>query len=340
MALVAVTTVRRWVAPHECSGRLLLVELDPGGGASVLHEAILPESSHRHRDTNPRGGTRGVRAVAVHDERLFAVTYAELHRLDDSFRTEASWGHPMMAQVHDLLSAPDGLWIVATKADALLLMAPGGELRPAWRPAQSETLRREFGLARTSEAPRDYREPVWEPDHGATHMNAVLRGRDELLVSLGRVTSPGARAASGTRIGLPDDPAAVHAIVSVPLEAALGRATNDDASTLMVNPAPRLPNHNLYARGARIAFNDANRGALIVHDVAAGKTVGSIQLPGTFPRGMCELDDGRLLIGNQQPLSLHLVDIGAARLVRSWPLPGPDNESITAIVPLPATCAG
>jgi hypothetical protein len=132
---------------------------------------------------------------------------------------------------------------------------------------------------------------------------------------------------------------AVHAIVAVPLDAALGGSPLEPR-TLLTSPAPRLPNHNIRLSASRIAFNDANRRALVVHDRASPRIGSSIPIPGTFPRGMCELDDGRLLVGNQQPLSLHLVDITGGQVVRSWPLPGPDNESVTALARVPEALAG
>lgn len=361
MTRAVVTSLVREADLDEPSGFVRVIDLESG---RVLTTLAMPESRLRARDPNPRGGLRGAKGVGAHGDRLVLANAERLFVLDRRWRLVAEVTHPWLAGIHDLLCEPGGIWVTCASSDLLLRFDWRGELRDEW------TWRREPALAAAlgfQSPPRfrtdlDYRDPAVAHTgvHGIAHLNGVTRGRDGLLVALGRVLPPalvralrirGDAARLAARAGF--GPAAVGAVrrrrarrltrARVPVE----RFPGSSSAVVSLAGEPRIvlrvadvtvPNHNVHEEEGLLVYNDSNRSRLVGVDRTTGRERHEAPVPGAppFARGLAALGDGRFLVGSQAPAAVHTIDLAAGRILDSHDLGGKEHECVYAIALLPS----
>ena len=190
MRIVATTVIRR-VPPGECSGRLLTLDLLPGGDARVA-ELLLPHNRFRGVDPNRRGGTRGLRCVALDGDSLLVTDATGIFTV--SVASGAVTGHlehPMLGGTHTVATDGDALWVVSTHADTVLRLDRQGRELARWRPTDCHSLV-ELLQPPQPVAPElmgDFRDPrrLVGHVHDVAHLNTLVVGDDHLLISLGNV---------------------------------------------------------------------------------------------------------------------------------------------------------
>jgi len=103
-------------------------------------------------------------------------------------------------------------------------------------------------------------------------------------------------------------------------------------------PAGGVPSHNVLPVGDLLVVNDSAGARVVALDRATGTVVESVELPGElpFPRGLMRLDDGRFVVGTQDPAALTVVDLPAGRVDERIELPDDRGESPYAIAAVPA----
>ena len=113
------------------------------------------------------------------------------------------------------------------------------------------------------------------------------------------------------------------------------------AQVVLTRAGARVPTHNLARLGELLVVCDSSSGALIALDPATGAIRHRAPVPGapSFPRGLIDLGAGRFLVGNQNPLALHVVDLRAGAVQRSIPLPADHGECVYAIAAIPESFA-
>jgi hypothetical protein len=133
--------------------------------------------------------------------------------------------------------------------------------------------------------------------------------------------------------GLPAEPGATWAVVELRPHA--GRRPRP--RVVAREPAGPMPSHNVIATRELLVVNDTARARVVALDRATGVIVHSVQLPGElpFPRGLERLDDGRFVVGTQQPAVLNVVDLAAGRVDERIELPDDRGESPYAIAHVP-----
>src|SRR5262249_31903349 len=72
------------------------------------------------------------------------------------------------------------------------------------------------------------------------------------------------------------------------------------------------------------------RGTLVGIDRESGEIALEVALPGEppFVRGMCVLDEGHVVVGNQRPAALYVVDLGARKVVEVVDLGGAPGGTV------------
>jgi hypothetical protein len=119
--------------------------------------------------------------------------------------------------------------------------------------------------------------------------------------------------------------------------AARGLPRRTRARVVASHPSAGLPAHNVVPFGDLIAVNDSTRGRVLTVDARSGAVVSAVQIEGElpFPRGLLRLDDGRFLVGVQDPARLLTVDLERGGVDEVIDLPDDRNEAPYAIAPVP-----
>ena len=349
-----VTSVVRRAGRAIASGFLRLVDLESG---RVVMKSAVPESAHRARDPNPRGGLRGARGVAVHSRRLVVANTERLLVFDTSWRLVDELSHPLAGGIHDILAVDDGIWIASTSADLLVKLSWEGTLLDVWEWRRDARLVRELGFGRLPpvDRGRDYRDPesMRRGVPNVVHLNAVTPRPGGLLVSFGRVLSPAAyrrrrlagvagyaasvlglgRRAQGPRPLGAGPPSRIGGSSS----AFIALAEDLSAELLWRVDDIDVPNHNALEVAGNLIYNDSNGSRLVATPLAGPSAARDVELPGdpSFLRGLAHLGDLRFLVGNQGPLALYQVDLEEGRVVAEIPLPGQPTESAYGICLVP-----
>jgi hypothetical protein len=363
---VAVTTVVRLAYSDEPSGFLNVLDLE---NRQALARVPVPESVHRERDPNPRGGLRGARGVDVHDGRLVIANAERLFLLDSEWRPAGEISHDLMGSVHDILAGGEGIHVTAPAGDLLLHLGWGGELRSAWSWRDEPDLVRALGFRRLP-PPRldqDLRDPLVAHAgvYDVGHVNGVAPSEAGLLVQLGRILTPAALRrrwvkAAAARIAVRTPPRTIAALRHARAkrlrrqEAPADRAQGSTSAVLLlaggVGPARILahengadvPRHNVAHLGGGLVYNDSPTGSLVRRplDGEAGEPV-AVTVPGSpaFSRGLAVLDADLVLVGSAAPASVHAVDLAERRIAWSLPFPAEPRECVFAIAVLPDSFA-
>jgi hypothetical protein len=377
---VVVTTIARGAPRGVPSGWLRVVDLEPG---AEVARVPLPESRFIAYDPNPRGGLRGGRGLAVFGDRLVLAGNDWISILDPSWRQQVLIEHPLLSSVHDVLADGDGIWATCASNDCVLRLGWDGELRRVWTWRSHARLRGRLGQASAPPLDRghDYRRRDRARNwHDLSHVNAILRDGDDLLIGLGQVRAQGmwlwpamldralrrggrpVEAAVGAwrrsplkRVGrnwgagrkrapLPPGvnemgrgPGSRSAVVRL----SLNRRRRARADLVLLRPGATVPTHNLATLGDLLVVNDTSTGRLVALDPPSFTVRHEVRLPGSpsFPRGLIDLGGGRFLVGDQNPLAVHVVDLPAGTVERTVELPADQGECVYALAAVPPSFA-
>lgn len=334
---VAATTVIRHVGTEESSGRLLILEVQPDR-VEVVAQARLPESPFRSRDRNPRGGTRGLRAVSALSGALVVADCSRIMTLDGNLAVVAEITHPLLGMVHAIAPDDAGVWAASTSADALVRLTWGGDLERVLRVTDLPGLATSLGLAHPDPleaGPFDDPARLVSRVHDVAHPNAMWFEDDRIIIALGQALcrpdghdSAPVRDREGNWTRPAGEWDTRHVILEVRESSAGPRAT-----VLWDQPVAGVPNHDLLVRGDRFWFNDS--GTREVVGVHRRDDVARVPVEGDFVRGLVSLDDQRVLVGTQSPLRVHVVDPTSRRTLFMQDLPGDTRESITCLATIP-----
>ena len=332
---VAVSSLGRGAKVDHASGYLRVVDLER---SAVTFKTPVPESRWRKEDPNPRGGTRGARGIAVHGDRFVVGTHEDITVLDSRWSLVRRFTHPILSSVHDVLADDRGILVSCTRGDSVARFDWEGELVDWWALGADRALAKALNLhmVRPFDPSADYRDPRIDlQGWSTTHLNGLGRGGAGILVSLGRVSDRRKIVRGPFRKQPRPDPAS-YAIVALPPDGQL----RDAAATIVLHRTDlpvEAPNHNPAQDGDLVLYNDSNRNSFVVWDLAAGREVHAVPIPGDppFARGLLRLRPGRWLVGSQKPLALYEVDIEAGEIVATHDLQGDPEETVYAIGELP-----
>ncbi len=198
------------------------------------------------------------------------------------------------------------------------------------------TYRNDHGLVRRLGLPRralprferetDYRDPRNRGgDDDLAHLNSVVREDDRLLVMLGRIQGR-------TEKTWEDAWCAV-----VELADRGNRLSKARASILCRRQAPWAPNHNVARSNGLLVFNDSNAHRLVALDPGTNGERCSVSIPGDppFVRGLARIGTDLWLVGSQEPLAVHAVDLTRGEIAASYVFDAPEGESVYAVCVLP-----
>lgn len=351
-----VTSIVRRAGQHQASGFVRVVD---GATGDVLFVAPAFESDHRTRDSNPRGGARGARGIAVFDDQLVIANTDLLLILDRDWRVQDQVSNPLLGGIHDILAEHDGIWVTSANADLLVKVSRNGRVLEDWEWRSDEQVARHVALPAVPLVDRtlDYRAPdvLHTGVRNIVHLNSVNHGPNGLLVSFGRILPraayyrrrlAGAAGGAAARLGL--NSVTPRAGNSRPRSIPASRIPGCSSMVLSLDPLHRarvvrreegidVPNHNVLWWRGRLVYCDTNRNRVVVSQPGGHGCETSVHLavsPG-FLRGLAQVDERTFLVGNQAPAAAYRVDLEAGKVVRCYDLGGEENESVYGVSLLP-----
>lgn len=350
-----VTTIVRYAKSGQDSG--FLYEIDPDTG-EALRRRPLPESPHRSRDSNPRGGLRGARGIAVLEDRLVLANAERLLVFDRDWKSRGEMTHPWFGGIHDLHADSEGVWVCCTNADLLAKTSWSGDIVSVWEWRRDAFLRAALGLRRVPpvDRDRDYRDPetMRSGVPNIVHLNGVPPAPDGgLLISFGRILSraryhrarvAGWLGSAARTLGIPPRSVDHRRPSTLPVGRVAGSSSaivhlSPDGSTeiLARERDVAVPNHNVWREGGVLLYNDSNRGQLVAMDLKPPWHERRIKIPGNSPfvRGLARWSATCFLIGGHRPAAVHTVDLEQDAVIRTLPVSDDPAETIYAIQALP-----
>lgn len=371
---IAVTSIIRHASAERVSGLLRVIDL---GSGSTLMTGAVPESVHRARDPNPRGGLRGGRGVSFAEDRFVLANAERLFVFDRAWRMVSELTHPRLADVHEVLAEADGVWVTCAGCDLLLQLGWGGEVVDSWgwRRDRRLTARFGFGSLPGLEEGIDYQDPRRRRHgvHDVGHVNAVTRGPGGVIVSLGRVLSPAAyrrrrveallrkamdaaviarpvlaymarrrhRRLFASQLPMPDLASGSSALVLV--SDRNGKLADAPPATLLARQdGVELPNHNAVVAGDLLVYNDTNRARLVARRLEGSGGERWVAVPGrpAYARGLAWLGEETFVVGSQRPTAVHMIDLGTAKVTSSIVISEDPLESVSSVAVVPESFEG
>jgi hypothetical protein len=336
--LIATTVVRESVRGKQRTGYIYDVDWD---SRTVLHTFPVPEPAFPESDQNPRGGVRGGRGVAVTPMGVAVANYDTISIYDDDWRLVSSISHPLCVGIHEVEWDGTHLWAAATGIDVILRITTAGEVEAAWDPHQNH-LRELLGLRprpHPVDGSIDYRRRQ-APLFDQCHINGVTRRDDATIVNCGLIRPSSKAAARFATRALRRGRRFLH--LSKPSNAKgrpVGRSLvarvpdgDEPADVLLELEAHDFPTHNgQLIDEDLLAVNDSTHNTLRIFDVTRGEQVLSVEMPGTWLRGLEPVDRRRVFVGSA-PARIMLVDLEERRPVGEVELSQDPLEAVHGLV--------
>ncbi|MBN2048364.1 MAG: hypothetical protein JW750_11015 [Anaerolineaceae bacterium] len=365
MTRLLISTTIRHSAPDQPSGFLYTLDWEQ---KTVLRRSEVIEPPFRERDTNPRGGVRGSKGIAVRNDEITLSNSSYVFRYTPDWHLIQSFGHPSCGGIHDVVYQGDSLWLTSARNDLLMQFALDGTLlnyydarRFASALSGAEWHPRVFlSCDQVESGAVDFRDPASHDPHfsDAAHVNsAALLPDGSLLVSLGLLLN-----SRFQRLLLAKKWLKEHHLwdgllkLNRQARGLLGMNSNMH-SDLVVQPArgrsavarvtaagivqmvclfsgPTVPSHSVRVlRDATAIYLDTTAGRLIHFD-PAGRELLDQDLIGThFLRGARELPDGTLALGDQNQV-IHY-DLRQKTIIARYPFSDNTDEAVFDINFLP-----
>jgi hypothetical protein len=366
MTTILATTVRRHTPYTESSGFIYAFDLEK---KEVAKRCTMIEPPYRDKDTNPRGGLRGSRGIAVRDDQIAIANASMIVRFDPQWNILGLISTPSFAAVHDIVFDEDTLWVTAARIDVLMQVDLSGNLlryyylrepSPAlkdlgWRP---DLLIREADVRGERIEYRDsstHEEEVYD----RAHVNSVVVMPDgDLLVSLGMVLDtkfatllrvknrllkagiwPLLLAANRRLRGILGVKKNMHSdLVVQPARAqsAIIRISPDDKRELTLTlDDVTVPSHSLMQMpDGTIVYLNTTKGEVVHFEASTGDVISITKVTDGFLRGVTLLPDSSLLLGSKGELLKY--DLSTCQILDSFCITDDKNESVYDLMLLPS----
>lgn len=116
-------------APLEQGGEVIALDW---GTKQVLQRAPIYPRNPTFDDPNTRGGGRGGRGIAILPNELFVASYHTLHGFDHQLRPTRTITNHNFAGLHEVKPVADGIWISSTPLGNVMKIDFAGQVVQQW----------------------------------------------------------------------------------------------------------------------------------------------------------------------------------------------------------------
>jgi hypothetical protein len=321
-------------APAELGGELIAVDWN---SRQILKRLPVFPSHPEVADPNSRGNARGGRGIALLPEELFVANYHSLVGFDFNLQPTRTLSSFQFGGLHELKVVPEGIWVSATSLGAVHLMDLQGKLLKSWWAHEDPLVREKFDPTEfVVDKTRDNR-LAYLKSLSKVHLNNVEVFDGRVYVTLNN---------HGAVLRLFPTEIVAH------------------------DPALKGCHNGLVTPRGELLVNDSHHHTVVVFDLQEGHVLRKINLldfpevarinaaPAAyrhislrvrlmnwlkrkrvarplFTRGMCLLDDSRVLIGIS-PATVLEVDFRSGRLLDYFQLSHYVNECIHGLEAAPS----
>ncbi|MEI6083016.1 MAG: hypothetical protein WCS70_01805 [Verrucomicrobiota bacterium] len=312
-------------APMEVAGELIMVEW---GTKKILHRVPIFPAYPAVDDRNTRGGGRGGRGIVLLRDELFVASYHSLHGFDYNLNPTRIITHPNFAGLHELALVEDGIWTSSTALGQVQKIDFAGQTIQEWWAHDDPVVLKEFApepfaVDKTADNRLAYLE-----DFSKLHLNNVAVHDGRVYVCFNH---------HGAVLRL------------FPTE------------IVSRDPALKGCHNGLVTDANELLINDSHHHTVVVLDLATGqvkKRINLIEFPivaklaeasqlksvtpwvqfrnfvmrkrmtrPLFTRGLCLLDDSRILVGIS-PASVLEINYKTGELIDRFTLSTSANECV------------
>jgi hypothetical protein len=366
MTKIILSTVRRHVLPTEPSGCFYVVDLEQ---QRVLQRCEMIEPPYREVDTNPRGGLRGSRGIAVLPDQIFVTDATAVFRYDSKWNLLGMISHPSCSAIHDILVHEDTLWVTSARNDLVLCFSIEGNLLSYYylrdpSPASMDLGWKPPHLIRPSHilnATTDFRNPLThlEEAHDHAHVNSVaFLSTGETLVSLGLLINlryatllwlkskfirygiwdrfVGLNRKIREAMKLKKDLHSDLLVQPAKARSAIWHLSKDgDHSLSLAIAATTVPSHSLnILHDDTAVYLDTTHGCIIHFNPASSEIYSSTVVTDGFLRGVTQLSDRKLLLGSKGELIIF--DLPTLRVEQTFKISDVPHEAVYDIKVFPS----
>ncbi len=193
MTRLLISTTCRNKPFDQASGYLYVFDLD---AQQILRRSKIIEPPYRVEDTNPRGGIRGYKGIAIRDNCVAVGNSSCTYLYNPKWELLGKVSHPSCAGIHDIAFDGDGLWITSSRNDMIYNFDFSGQVKRFINFRKSSALledirwqpKNRFANLDILEGELDFRRPNTHDldDWDQAHVNSVAVLPDgRILVSTG-----------------------------------------------------------------------------------------------------------------------------------------------------------
>jgi hypothetical protein len=335
MTILLISTSRRHTPVDQPSGHIMVMDLEK---REIIRRCEIIEPPYRVENPNPRGGLRGSKGISVAGNRIAIANASTIFLYDEEWTPITYFYHPSCAGVHDIVLDGETVWVTSARNDILCQLDFTGKMLnyydtrtfasiltdPKWKPPVFLT--REQILNGTI----DFRDPRTHDEvfADASHANSLAKmANGDLLLSCGLLKKQGHLRLLYLknwmiRAHLWEHFESVNRffrkklfkmenrhVGELVVQPAKGSSAifrvgkNNQVTKCLTLPDATAPSHSVRALkdGSAIYLKTTN-GELIHFNPENGEIYAVDQVGGQFLRGATELEDGTLILGDNNKL--------------------------------------
>ncbi len=365
MQRLLISTIIRKSPPDQPSGCLYTFDLN---SEKCVQQSKIIEPPHREKDTNLRGGIRGLRGIAVREDQVILANATEIFRYDPNWQLLGRFSHPSCGSIHDIAIHHETIWVTSSRNDLLMQFDMSGSLKSyhdlrhhsnlfsevSWKsvPFLSEEQIRSGAV--------DFRNPASHNHHASdsVHLNGIdVTSDGHLIISCGMLLNN--RISSWLRL---KNWMHNHAMWQVILDLnhwlkIISKKDTTSANKLIFHPASAecavveidqnknfllrfhfkeitVPAHSIriLEDGSAVYLN-TEKGEILHLDLKSNKIISSTCIGKGFLRGVRQLSDGSLILGDKQ--TLIRFDVVDRKIISQFIISENSNEAVYDINLLP-----
>lgn len=359
------TTVRRYCPADEPSGHIYTINVEE---QKITTRSVLIDPPYRAVDTNPRGGLRGGKGIAIREDQIAVANASMVFRYDPQWNLLGTITHPACAVIHEVFYEGESLWVTSTQTDLLMKFSLKGELEryysarellPAiqtlgWRPPIVLDDRQVYAGKTDFRDPSSHEKSIYD----RSHLNSACAMPDgTILISLGYVLQ-GQHASllfvknRFIQWGIWPLVVRTNQILRNILGLKKERHSEmvirpDDTKSAVIGVAPdgtsrlclalskvKTPSHSLLILPDHtVIYLNTTTGEVINFDAMSGETIFTVKVTDGFLRGAALSSENTLLLGSNGELITF--DLPSRSVVARMQISNDPQESICDIKILP-----